>query len=360
MFRSYCHHQTYNSEYPQYHHPNSRQTLALSSSAPPQQEQPPAPSNHHRQSRHQRGNIATMSSFNKAITNRLLTSKLEVERKFVPTPALRKLASEPPNGSRLFLPSASNSPRTLITRLSRKRVSDKYYDRNGQLEGRGIWVRWRKEQTTKHDGNDAEPSQGVWEAKVQQGGDFVNSKFVELKGRDAIEELMSNAGVCDSIYDIKYQMGFMADRVSWSVQSLDGKQSHDDEAAMTIVLDTIIASLEGADGGHPKNFHHEIGELELAKTVTTQLNGTADGDGALVRKHDSARVAEGDRMDEELAAFMKARPEVFAGDGVPLGKLTAYVKYKKDQAERAWKANEGGRIASMSEIKWEREYNGKG
>lgn len=301
---------------------------------------------------------AIMSSIGKAVTNRLITSKLEVERKFAPTPALKKLASEPLTSSPFRLPSTSNFPRAVLTRLSRKRITDKYFDRKGQLEDHGIWVRWRKEQTTKHDGTDAQPSEGVWEAKVKQGGDFVNSKFIELHGRDAIEDLMKEVGACDSVFDLKYEMGFMADRISWTVSPLNDQPLMSDDAAMTVVLDTIIASLEGPNGGHPKNFRHQVGELELEKTITTEPSDH-DDESDLSIKHHSTRAMESDKMSMQLADFMKAHPELFVGRDAPLGKITAYVEHRREKAERAWKANEGGRIATMSEIKYEREFNGK-
>lgn len=56
---------------------------------------------------------------------------------------------------------------------------------------------------------------------------------------------------------------------------------------------------------------------------------------------------------------MVARPEIFRGEGSPLGKLTAYLGHQKDVAERAWKANAPGRLANMAEVKYERLYGGK-
>lgn len=102
-----------------------------------------------------------MFSASKTLAKRSLTSKLEVERKFVPTPLLKKHASETSNVAIISLePTTNNSSHLLLTRLPRKRVLDKCFDCRGQLEQKGIWIRRRKEQTTKHDGTDAGPSEG--------------------------------------------------------------------------------------------------------------------------------------------------------------------------------------------------------
>jgi hypothetical protein len=122
-----------------------------------------------------------MSASTKSLLTRTITSKLEIERKFVPTPLLLKYASENSNNEILTLPPAAftaedrTSSHVVLSRLPRKRVTDKYFDRAGALESKGIWVRWRREQTTAHDGNGAETSSasgadGFWEAKIKQGG----------------------------------------------------------------------------------------------------------------------------------------------------------------------------------------------
>lgn len=303
-----------------------------------------------------------MSTLNKAMSNRFLTSLLEVERKFVPTPAFKALINEPSKSGPLYLSATPVSSRKLLNRLTRKLVTDKYFDRKGQLESHGIWVRWRKEQTTKHDGTDAEPSQGFWEAKVKQGGDFLDSEFIEVQGRDAVENVMDSVGVCDSIFDLKFELGFMADRVSWDVKSVEGEQGkhdEDDDATMTLIIDSMIASLEGPNGEYPKNFAHQVGELELQKPIFAPSHHPNDHPLSCT-KHSQLRAAEGDKMHEQLEVFMDAHPDIFAGEGKPVGKLTAYIRHRKEMAERVSKANESGRIANMSEIKWEREINGKG
>lgn len=291
-----------------------------------------------------------MLSATKAVQKRSITSKLEVERKFVPTSFLTKHAADLSKTTNTFAAPTSNTASDLIlTSLPRKRITDKYFDVKGEFERRGIWIRWRKEQLTKPDGTDAAPSEGTWEAKVKRGGDYLNSQFREVHGRDAVEELMAEAGVGDSIFDLRYELGFVADRVSWAIK--DGSVEGKDGSSMTVVLDTITASLEGPNGDHPKYFTHQVGELELEKTVTTESSES--------KEHEEICTSEVQRMNKQLATFMSAHPDLFAGKGIPVGKVTAYTKYKEELSARAWKANEPGRIANMSEIKWEREVNGK-
>ena len=160
-----------------------------------------------------------MAAATKSLLTRHLTFKLEIERKFVPTPLLLKYAQGNPRNETIIPPSSKpndNLPRVVLSRLPHKRVTDKYFDSNGHLESQGIWVRWRREQTTSHDGTDAawnagSAADGFWEAKIKQDGDFVNSRFSEVRGREAVEGFMAEAGVCNSVYDLRLELGFMAD-----------------------------------------------------------------------------------------------------------------------------------------------------
>jgi hypothetical protein len=82
---------------------------------------------------------AKMFSTSKALSSRPVISKLEVERKFVPSPLLKKYASDTATTPRIRVnPAAVHSPSVVLERLPRKRITDKYFDYKGQLEQKGI------------------------------------------------------------------------------------------------------------------------------------------------------------------------------------------------------------------------------
>lgn len=299
-----------------------------------------------------------MFSARKTLSNRSIVSKPEVERKFVPSPLLKKYASDAATTQRIHVtPATGRNPSVTLTRLPRKHITDKYFDFKGQLEQKGVWVRWRKEQTTTHDGVDTIASQTSWEAKVKQGGNFEDSQFVEAKGRDAVEDLMAEAGVCRSIYDLRFQLGFVADRVDWTVNGYSGEKNVDG-AAMSLILDTMSAALEGPNGEHSTFINHQVGELELEAAVETTL---ADGDDvciahrlAIDRQHRSSCASQAEAMRELLVTFMSTYPSLLEAEKSPLGKITAYMQRKQTLAAYSERANAIDRLANMSEVQYER------
>lgn len=299
-----------------------------------------------------------MFSASKALRNRSIVSKLEVERKFVPSPLLKKYASEVATTPRIYItPAMNHSPSVVLTRLPRKRITDKYFDLKGQLEQKGIWVRWRKDQTTTHDGSKIMASQTSWEAKVKQGGNFLDSQFIEAKGREAVENLMVQAGVCRSIYDLSFQLGFVADRTGWVVSGYDG-QKEVNGAALSLVVNTMNAALEGRNGEHSTCTHHQVGELELEKVITTSLEGRDDvrtvHEPATNSDHRAVCASQAEAMREQLTNFMSAYPSLFQAGGSPMGKITAYMQRKKTLAERSERVHAASRLANMSEVQYER------
>ena len=194
---------------------------------------------------------------------------------------------------------------------------------------------------------------------------------------------MAEAGVSNSVYDLRYELGFMADRVSWAVEEFGSGQEGDggegdDAAALTLVLDSMLASLEGPDGSHPKYMQHKVGELEFEKTTKTDIATTAITTNSDIgniptvtnastspisatsdNHHTSTCTSESNTMNAHLEAFMSAHPEIFAGEGTPKGKLTAYIDQNKELAARDWKENASGRFANLSEVEYERLFGGK-
>lgn len=300
-----------------------------------------------------------MFSASKALNKSSIISRLEVEHKFVPSPLLKKYAREAATTPRIHVaPPTRRDPSVTLTSLPRKRITDKYFDLKGQLEQKGIWVRWRKEQTTTHDGVDAIASQTSWEAKVKQGGNFLDSQFVEAKGRDAVENLIAEAGVCRSIYDLRFQSGFVADRVGWTVNGYNGENEVDDTAAMSLVLDTMSAALEGPNGEHSTFMHHQVGELELGMTIKTTLADADDvyiaQNSAMDSQHRSTCASQAEAMRGLLITFMSTYPSILEASQSPVGKITAYMRRKQTLAARPERANTIDKLANMSEVQYER------
>jgi hypothetical protein len=57
--------------------------------------------------------------------------------------------------------------------LGKQTTQDTYYDRNGLLFSKGVYIRQRN---------------GHWEAKIRTGGDFINSAFTEVDGNKVINQ----------------------------------------------------------------------------------------------------------------------------------------------------------------------------
>ncbi|RMD40162.1 hypothetical protein DV735_g4949, partial [Chaetothyriales sp. CBS 134920] len=180
------------------------------------------------------------------------TRRLEVERKFLATPvAISYLRSN--EGSR-FQKHES---------LGRQTTHDTYYDRDGLLFSRGVYVRRRN---------------GHWEAKVRTGGDYLNSAFTEVDGVGAVKEVIKQ-NLADAAVA----------RESWM---LDGRFKVD--------IDTT-------------DFGHTVGEVELTATL-----GDNDSEAG---QEDEEKLKE--KMDQDITAFMQSHPQAFPA-GRPLGKLSAY------------------------------------
>jgi thiamine-triphosphatase len=99
-------------------------------------------------------------------SGRVQIHRLEVERKFLVTPVAISYLRSNSGGSR-FKKHES---------LGKQTTQDTYYDRNGLLFSKGVYIRRRN---------------GHWEAKIRTGGDFINSAFTEVDGNNAVKEIMN-------------------------------------------------------------------------------------------------------------------------------------------------------------------------
>jgi hypothetical protein len=118
-------------------------------------------------------------------------SHLEVERKFLPASDFHRRVESLMRCN--F--GEHRSPSSPIWSASKTElIRDKYFDYNGALASKGIWIRYRY--TTSTETQDAEsnprlPADGRWDAKVRLGGDFIESQFEEHEGEQTIRKLLS-------------------------------------------------------------------------------------------------------------------------------------------------------------------------
>lgn len=219
--------------------------------------------------------LRTSYHFNKTASthsSRLQIRRLEVERKFLVTPAVVS-----------YLRSNGGSSRfKKYESLGKQTTHDTYYDRNNLLFSKGVYIRRRN---------------GHWEAKIRAGGDFINSAFTEIDGNNAVKEVIEqNLAVSTNGLSIEEMLEpcaeFVTERESWMV---DGRFKVD--------IDTT-------------DFGHTVGEVELTRTL--QYANGEHGEG---REEKETKMKE--KMDQEIKAFMQSYPQAFPV-GRPLGKLSAY------------------------------------
>jgi thiamine-triphosphatase len=200
--------------------------------------------------------------------------RLEVERKFLVTPVAVSYLRSNSGGSR-FKKHES---------LGKQTTQDAYYDRNGLLFSKGVYIRRRN---------------GHWEAKIRTGGDFINSAFTEVDGNNAVKEVIEqNLTVSADGLSIEEMLEpcaeFVTERESWM---MDGRFKVD--------VDTT-------------DFGHMVGEVELTRTLRA-----ANGEHG---EEEEEREQLKQEMDRDIKAFMQSYPQAFPA-GRPLGKLSAYFRW---------------------------------
>ncbi|TFA99682.1 hypothetical protein CCMA1212_008495 [Trichoderma ghanense] len=204
------------------------------------------------------------------------TCILEVERKFrsLAVPQLTQHGGLPPFKSLQSLPV--------------KVIHDSYYDKLGLLSKSGAWVRKRN---------------GIWEAKLKKGGNFLNSRFEELSGIDSISAYVRQATGIDGAESRNFGLEpiavFTTTREAWIADEVDDEKFH-------IVLDKM-------------DFGHQVGEVELQRALV----GVDGGEPTEQQKQDAMQL-----MDERIVEFMKTYSWAFA-PGRPTGKVSAYFEWKR-------------------------------
>lgn len=192
---------------------------------------------------------------------------LEVERKFRSL-AVAKLSQ-----------TGGTPPFNSLRSLPMKTIRDTYYDKNNLLSSSGTWVRRRN---------------GTWEAKINKGGNFTNSRFEELTGAADVAACVRSLIGVDHPETANFGLSTLADftttRETWVADN-----------DFRIVLDVM-------------DFGHTVGEVELQQV----LEGTNGEVPSELQKHAAAQ-----EMDEKITTFMQRYAWAFT-PGKPTGKLTAY------------------------------------
>ncbi|KAF7301218.1 CYTH domain-containing protein [Mycena indigotica] len=242
----------------------------------------------------------------------VLLSKIEIERKFIPT--------------RAFLDALKRQTKPATIQF----IRDVYYDGNdSRLTLGGLWVRRR----TVLDAGASSP-RSSWEAKVRVGGDRVASQFLEVEGPQAVErEIQRVLGernvTIDAIHEHLEVMCDLTTRRLSSPLPLDlfPAPTTLPLEQLTVAIDQAVETKSGdfsaacgvlerpPQGFREREFFHEIGELELMEQVRT--NATEDD-------HEARRKVVAEERAAQLDAFINGYPALFPKTPTPQGKLNAY------------------------------------
>ncbi|KAL7649212.1 hypothetical protein ACMYSQ_012323 [Aspergillus niger] len=196
---------------------------------------------------------------------------LEVERKF------SRLAVQP------LTFTGGNPPFRSLRYLGLCSIHDTYYDLNGLLSSKGIWIRKRN---------------GDWEAKIKDGGNFQDSRFMEMRNPEEISHhLKFSTGISQTEltnFGLRELASFTTFRQSWVA---------DDE--FTIVQDTMDFD------------NHMVGEVELQCTLPRSPSS--------IRTTEEERALRLEEMDSRIRRFMTRYAWAFHV-GQPKGKLAAFLE----------------------------------
>ncbi|KAI5288386.1 hypothetical protein KEM55_009099 [Ascosphaera atra] len=221
---------------------------------------------------------------------------LEVERKFAYSARLAER----------FRRNDGDPPFRSLKHIQTHAFHDTYYGNIPVLMRRGIYVRQRD---------------GEWELKKRQGGDYVDSRFEEVKGRkDVLRTLYQ---VANEVKRVAYKAPRHSDAkkerllidkekpdlglLPWaSFQTTRAQYLADEE--FTVVLDTT-------------DFGYGVGEVELQEDVPVNPD-------AQPRKNSLKMRKAGERLDGRIKEFMEKYRWAFPEEK-PVGKLTAYEQWKE-------------------------------
>lgn len=278
-----------------------------------------------------------------------IISNVEVERKFNPNPMLLSFLSRRPQAQSRESFNRQKGGAFAVVNQPGQLIRDTYYDTDGLLGKLGLWVRQRYVHVLPPDPlrvknkEDVEVAGGPglallpddkakakWNAKLRIGGRFTNSEFVEFNGKeDVSSEILRITGTRTGLEDLQVVEDLQTCRSVWEVTQLpDGTAP---SAKMTIVIDAVTEAETGEDARSDDEsapaFAHTIGEVELFQTVVTEKEDEVE--------HEARRKEISTQMMGQLEAFMLAHTDLFPTSPPPLGKLTAYDRWKAAKTAKA-------------------------
>ncbi|KAK4552945.1 hypothetical protein LTR86_010077 [Recurvomyces mirabilis] len=274
---------------------------------------------------------------------------IEVESKFHPSPYLKKVLgvsppSRPTLASLLFGPKVC--PFLSFEAQTGRLIKDQYYDFDNRLSSQGIWLRYRMsrsvtEKVTNMDWRDLPPTDDPsalarWEAKVKIGGDYHDSAFTEVGGGDAVFSMLQSRFDFD-LEKLRMMAWLNTYRSSWRIANKVQPQQHIDIPSHPITDESFIMVIDHAEqdlshlsdrgASHSNPFHHEVGEIELTATLST--NGLNDEEVV------EAKAKKAGEMRMRIKGFMMRYPALFPpGDEKVDGKLSAYLAWKGEDRQR--------------------------
>ena len=256
----------------------------------------------------------------------LLKSCVEVERKFLPTSylheVLQKAEQDSAHAEGCLVRDKIQDPSILPTRLfllSKKAIRDTYYDLDGQLETRGIWIRYRTSRTVENTSlstlsSNTESSE--LEAKVRLSGDYTDSQFLELQEKAAIQKLIEECIPDATLESLDITADFETFRQTYGVCEVSSDTTNA-EPEIRVDLDEVTSSKSSF---HKRaDFKHFIGELEMTKEV---LGGADEGE------HKELRLKAAASMQKRLDQFMMRHCKLFPSSPRPKGKLEVFFDWK--------------------------------
>ena len=263
---------------------------------------------------------------NNKATKSIRTSYLEIEKKFGPSASLKRYLDSCASGDKQRVvrqdhgASKGGAGKDLrVVRLPDKKIRDVYYDLNGQLSSKGIWIRYRETKAARQDTQAVAGEASIstaWEAKIRVAGTYTDTQAVEVEGKEQIKQLLRDRVPEVDMQRLEILVDVQTFRRSWLVEEeADATAQH---AEMRIDLDTVTApsyafNLPG------KPFVHEVGEIEM----TGKVAGGETGE-----DHDELRRRSAESMRNKVQRVFERYPGMFATASTQ-GKLSAFFTWKK-------------------------------